>query len=302
MINFDSLISFQQEFNSEQKCIDYLTNIIWQNGQYCPHCGSTKIYHFSNKKIHKCADCGVKFSIRVGTIFEDSKLPLLKWFIAIYLFANHKKGLSSFQLAKDIGVTQKTAWFMLQRLRYAIETNSFKKQLTNIVEIDETYVGGKESNKHINKRTKNIDKIKGDKSAILGMQERKGNLILAKFDKLNKANIKPIIEQNISKGATIYTDESPIYKFLPQRQFVNHSQKEYVNGNITTNHIEGVFSHFKRLIYGIYHQCSQKHIQKYADMFCFRWNTRDFSLQGRIELFLRQVIGKRLQYRELVHG
>lgn len=302
MNNFNSLVDFLKVFDTEQKCTDYLTKIIWQDGEYCPHCGSKRIYHFSNNKIHKCADCRVKFSIKVGTIFEDSKISLQKWFMAVYLMTSHKKGISSLQLSKDLGITQKTAWFMLQRLRYAMQTESFKKPLKNIVEVDETYIGGKETNKHFDKRTTNIDKVQGDKSSILGMQEIEGDLKLVKFEKTNKENIKPIIEKYISKKAKIYTDESPVYKFLKNREFVNHKQKEYVNGNITTNHIEGVFSHFKRNIKGIYHWCSKKHIQMYADMFSFRWNTKDYILQDRIELFLSSISGKKIQYKELING
>lgn len=153
MINFDSLIQFLEVFGTEEACRDYLTKIIWKNGEYCPHCGSKKIYHFSNGKIHKCAHCRKQFSITVGTIFEDSKVPLKKWFMAIYLLTCHKKGISSLQLSRDLGVTQKTAWFMLQRLRYAMQTQEFTKPLDGIVEIDETYVGGSERFKHKNKKT-----------------------------------------------------------------------------------------------------------------------------------------------------
>lgn len=154
MINFDSLIQFLEVFGTEEACRDYLTKIIWKNGEYCPHCGSKKIYHFSNGKIHKCAHCRKQFSITVGTIFEDSKVPLKKWFMAIYLLTCHKKGISSLQLSRDLGVTQKTAWFMLQRLRYAMQTQEFTKPLDGIVEIDETYVGGSERFKHKNKKTR----------------------------------------------------------------------------------------------------------------------------------------------------
>jgi hypothetical protein len=182
-----------------------------------------------------------------------------------------------------------------------METESFKKPLKNIVEVDETYVGGKESNKHKDKRTQAYNKVQGDKAPILGMQELAGDLKLVHFEKTNRENIKPILNRHISKNATIHTDESPVYKFLKNRKFVNHHQKQYVNCSVTTNHIEGVFSHFKRNIKGIYHWCSKKHIQMYANMFCFRWNTRDFSLQDRITFF-ENISGKRIQYEELING
>ena len=188
--------------------------------------------------------------------------------MAIYLITCHKKGISSLQLSRDLGITQKTAWFMLQRLRYAMQTQEFTKPLDGIVEIDETYVGGSQKNKHKNKRF-NYAQNRNDKIPVLGMQQRDGELRLVQYGKTNRANIKPILDANISPTADIYTDESPIYKFLPKRKMVNHHIGVYGRGNVTTNHIEGVFSHFKRTLKGIYHFVSEKHLQKYATMFCF---------------------------------
>ncbi len=274
---FNSLMDMLKVFSDEQKCIDHFAAIRWKNGIYCPHCGSCrKIHKFSDGKRYKCADCRKQFTVKVGTIFEDSKLPLQKWFMALYLVTSHKKGISSLQLSRDIDVTQKTAWFMLQRIRYVIQTASFNKPLDGIVEVDETYVGGKESNKRRDKRTKEYNKVQGDKTPILGMQQRKGDIALKRINKANKSNIKPIIDEIIDQNAEIHTDESPIYKFLPNRKYVNHSQGQYVHEDVTTNRIEGAFSHFKRVINGTYHWISKKHIQKYADMFSFRWNTRLF--------------------------
>ena len=148
---FDSLMHMMQVFSDEQVCIDHLRAIRWKNGAYCPHCGSTTVYHFSDNRTHKCGDCRQKFSIKVGTIFEDTKLPLSKWFMAIWMVTSHTKGIASTQLAKDLKITQKSAWFVLHRLRHAAKTKSFNKPLEGIVEADETFVGGKEKNKHAHK-------------------------------------------------------------------------------------------------------------------------------------------------------
>lgn len=149
---FTSLYDFFEAIPDEQAAIDHFRAIRWKNGGHCPHCGHDKIYHFKDKKTHKCGSCRKRFSIKVGTIFEDTKIPLRKWMAAIWLITSHKKGIASTQLAKDIKVTQKTAWFMLHRLRHAAKTKSFNRPLEGEVELDETYVGGRESNKQKSKR------------------------------------------------------------------------------------------------------------------------------------------------------
>ena len=143
---FKSLTAMLERFPDEQSCIDHLTVTRWRNGKFCPRCGSVKVYTFKDRRTHKCGDCRQKFSIKIGTIFEESKIPLHKWFMAIYLITSHKKGISSVQLGKDIAVTQKTAWFMNHRLREATKTKAFNAPLKSTVEVDETYVGGREKN------------------------------------------------------------------------------------------------------------------------------------------------------------
>lgn len=149
---FDSLLALTEAFPDEQTCVDHLRAIRWKNGAFCPYCGSVKVYHFSDHKNHKCGDCRKRFSIKVGTIFQDTKLPLRKWFMAIWLITSHKKGIASTQIAKDLGITQKSGWFVLHRLRHAARTKSFNMPLSGVVEADETFVGGKNKNKHNDKR------------------------------------------------------------------------------------------------------------------------------------------------------
>jgi len=297
-----SLYDFFEQFPDEQSVIDHLRAIRWKDGAFCPYCGHDKIYHFKDKRTHKCGSCRKRFSIKVGTIFEDTKLPLRKWFAAIWLITSHKKGIASTQLAKDLKMTQKSAWFVLHRLRYAAKTKSFNKPLDGEVELDETYVGGKETNKPLSKRQSGTQGGKG-KASVFGMLERGGEFRAQHVADVTGSTVNRLVRQNMQAGANVMTDEHPAYGQLDKaysRHAVNHSRNEYVRHYFChINGIEGAWSLFKRQVNGTHHWISVKHLQAYLDEMCFRYNRRDMMEGARINDFLERVSG-RLTYKALI--
>lgn len=201
MREFASLYDLMDAIPDEQAAIDHFRAVRWKNGEFCPYCGHGTVYHFADNRTHKCQSCRRRFSIRVGTIFEDTKLPLRKWLMAIWLITSHKKGIASTQLAKNIKITQKSAWFVLHRLRHAARTHSFNRPLKGEVEIDESFFGGKDKNKPAHKRGKD------DKIVVLGFLERGGELRAKKLGSLKEA--KREISANVAPGTNVMTDEWP---------------------------------------------------------------------------------------------
>lgn len=269
-----NLNGFYKHFPDEKTCREYLKNERFADGKVvCPKCGSVeKIYFMADGKRYKCGNKGCLhiFTITVGTIFEASHIPLQKWFLAMYIVSAHKKGISSLQLHRDLGVTQKTAWFMLHRIRYMLANEFPKEPLSGIVEADETYVGGRTREGKHGRGSEN-------KTPVFGMVERNDEVRTAVVPDVKGRTLRPIVYKNVAEGSTLMTDEYKSYDALSSdynHEIVRHAAKEYVRGNIHTNTIEGFWSLLKRGIIGIYHQVSVKHLQRYCDEFEYRYNTR----------------------------
>jgi len=302
--NFKNIIELVEYFGTEEICTQFLKSIIWKEGKKCPHCGGCEIMEYKNYKRNRCKSCKKDFSIKQGTIFQDSNIPLKKWFMAMYIFNAHKKGISSCQLAKDISVSQPTAWFILQRLRHASK-NLFKQEFKGTVEVDEVYLGGSETNRH------SIDKkLTGEKEKIvvIGMINREtGQAKAMKVPSSEKEWLLPKINLNVKKGSTIVTDTYHAYNDLKKNykhKTVKHSAGEYSRNEkdnegrtafkVHTNSIEGYWSLLKRGINGTYHWVSKKHINKYINEFSFRYNSRNESDTDRFKMFCNNLNGKLL--------
>ena len=289
----------------EATCRKYYEQERWNGKPVCPYCGCDRSYKLKSGKHYKCAskDCYKVYTVTVGTIFEDSNIPLNKWFMALYIASAHKKGVSSCQLAKDLGVTQKTAWFMLHRIR-----EGFKERgatlLNNVVEVDETFVGGKMKNKHSDVRLKahlNNESHTKTKTGVMGMLQRGKDIRMTVIP--DNKTLKTLVYENVSYKAMVITDSHIAYVGLNKKyaihSSVDHKADEYVRGGIYTNSIEGAFGLFKRMVLGIYHQTSVKHLSRYLDEFCYRYNSRKIKDAERFKIALRNTSG-RLDYKTLV--
>lgn len=309
-MNFKSLIELLDYFQDEKICIEYFARIRWGGNPVCPHCGSEKVYITKAGYKCGCKNCKKKFTVKVGTYLENSKLPLRTWFAAIYLLTTSKRGISSVQLSVQLGITQKTAWFMLHRIRQMLKDDKPKKVGGDKeVEVDETYVGGKRKNKHYGKKRSwrkpnqtNDGEPYVPKKVVIGMIERNGNVALKHIPAAKTKYMIKAIKEHVPVGSIVYTDEHKGYSKLSKNYFhetVNHSKHIYKVEFAHTNSIESFWSILKRGIIGIYYQVSSKHLHRYLDEFAGRFNTRLLHQQNRLNGCLAGANG-RLRYASLI--
>lgn len=303
MKQFKSLPALLNHFKDDQTCRDYLIQQRWNGELVCIHCGNTgNNWIIDGGKRYKCSGCKKKFSVITGTVFEHLRIPLNIAFAAVYLATAHKKGISSCQLARDLGITQKSAWFVLHRIREMLKDKQ-PQILTGTVEGDETFVGGKNKNRHASKKIEGSQGRSGkDKTPVFGLLERGGNVKTHVVTDTTAKSLKPIIEEMVEQGAILITDEWGAYNGLNanySHEVIKHNENEYVRGLVHTNTIEGFWSLFKRGIFGIYHYASPKHLHRYTDEFSYRYNTRGINDQDRFSESLTKIDG-RLTYNQLI--
>jgi transposase-like protein len=291
-----------EKFPDAETARKHLESRLWPNGPVCPTCSKTERIGARKGGFYRCHACKLDFTVRTGTIFERSHIPLHKWLYAMYLLVTARKGISSLQLGKEIGIRQASAWFLLHRLREACGDDL--TMLRGIVEVDEVYLGGKEASKHMRERLKFASSGSTNKTPVIGMRERGGRTKAVLPETVSSATIEKAIRENIDPSAAIHTDEFIGYQkvgksYLHKR--VNHSKGEYSQNGVTTNSVESVFAVLKRGLHGVYHHASKKHIGRYVDEFTWRLNdgnVKRHSLE-RLDSFVDAVAGKRLTYKRL---
>lgn len=304
---FTDIFEFMEAFPTDAAANAHFAQIRWSGKPVCPHCGHDVVYTYSDGKRYKCKGCKVQFTVKSGTVFEDSNVGMRKWFMAIYLLTNWKKGISSHELGRKIKVTQKTAWFMEQRIRFAFQSESFNAPMKGVIEADETFVGGKEANKHKNKKTPSTQgRSTATKTAVLGLKSRaQGVFAQAVMGDLSGSVVQDFVTANVAKGAILMTDEYSAYAKVSHHydhRVVTHSAKQYavgIDNDTHCNGIENYWSHFKRGIIGVHHYISRKHMNLYLAAQSFRYNNCKALDWQRFRMTLGQTSGKRITYKEL---
>ena len=289
-----NLISLMERYKDETKCRKYLEALKWHDGVRCPRCGSEKISHIKKRDQFDCDECRYQFSVTAGTIFHDSHLPIWKWFLAVYLMTESKKGISANQLKRSLGISYKTAWYLCHRIRRAMIEAVDNSKLDGIVEVDETYIGGDYDRRR--------NRSPWEKQAVIGLLQRKGKFEAKAIPSASKKILVGIVNKRVSKDATIMTDELKAYKSLDdtfKHKTVNHGKDEWKRGNAHTNGIENAWSLFKRSIVGSYHQISAKHLDAYLDEFEWRFNGRENPYLFR-DTLMKLLNAPKMEFKELI--
>jgi transposase-like protein len=297
-----------KHYSDEQVCIDAVARMRWPNGPVCPACGHKEHYYLKTQKRWKCKECYKQFTVKLGTVFEESPISLTKWLPALWMLVSCKNGISSYELASALGVSQKAAWFMLQRLRLALQDDFFGSKLGGEVEVDETFIGGKARNMHVSERKRRITGTgTKDKTAVVGILERGGKIRASVVPSRRKTVLQDEVRKHVTAGAALYSDALKSYEGLAgeyAHQVVDHAV-QYVDGKVHTNGLENFWSLLKRGISGTYVSVEPFHLFRYLDEQMFRYNNRKdadgnkLSNSDRFQLALSQVAGKRLTFAEV---
>jgi transposase-like protein len=310
-----NMATMAEIFADEDKARAFLENLVWPNGPVCPHCECTEVYKLTAKPeskkpvrpgVYKCKKCRKQFTVRIGTVMEESLIPIRKWLMAFHLITSSKKGVSSHQIAREVGITQKSAWFLNHRIREAMKKEPMAGMLKGIVEVDETYIGGKPRITGQSKRGRGTKK-----QPVLVLVERDGSARVKPIENTTSKTLKNEIAIHVAKEAIIMTDELHSYwgldKIFAGHETVKHGEGQYARMtkdgiNVHTNTGESFFSLLKRGHYGIFHQLSKKHLHRYCNEFGFRWDHRKTTDGQRMVEAIKGARGKRLMYREPVEG
>jgi transposase-like protein len=294
-----TLLQAVKYFADRDNALNFMVQIHWPEGITCPWCDSPEYSFLATRRVWKCKACRKQFSAKAGTIFEDSPIGLDKWFPAVWMIVNMKNGISSYELGKALGVTQKTAWFMNHRIRKAMQCGTFRK-LAGHVEVDETFIGGLARNRHSNKR-KHEGTGGAGKVAVMGLLERRGEVRAHVVSNVQLETLHGHIQRDIEHGANVHTDKWPGYNHLDEdyiHNVINHAV-EYVRGNVHTNGIENFWALLKRTIKGTYVSVESFHLFRYLDEQSFRFNTRKATDSDRFIQAAMSITGKRLTFSEL---
>ena len=295
-----TLIQLAKKFPNEETARQWIEHVIWPDGRVCPRCKGKDTVEATHKTLpYRCRPCNRFFSVRKGTLMENSRLPYLTWVYAIYLELTSLKGISSMKLYRDIGVSQPTAWYMLQRIREAFGTER-PYPFLGPIEVDESYFGGLEKNKHNSKKA-NLGRGPVGKKAVVGIKDRETKQVRAKVvEHTDKATLQGFVKANVKDGTKVYTDDARAYIGLENHESVKHSVSEYVNGQAHTNGVESFWAVLKRAYHGTYHRISPKYLQRYVTQFAGKHNLRRLDTITQMECVVSGMVGKHLPYKVLI--